>query len=47
MVKRRCPAAGLGGQFSNHTFRGTGITANTSNEGQLEHAQYMAGHASP
>lgn len=47
MVKRRCRAAGLGGKFSNHTFRGTGITAYLSNEGQLEHAQYMAGHASP
>lgn len=47
MVKRRCRAAGLGAKFTNHTFRGTGITAYLSNEGQLEHAQYMAGHASP
>lgn len=47
MVKRRTKAAGLGGKFSNHTFRGTGITAYLSNDGQLERAQYMAGHASP
>lgn len=47
MVKRRTKAAGLGGKFSNHTFRGTGITAYLTNDGQLERAQYMAGHASP
>lgn len=47
MVKRRCRAAGLGEKFSNHTFRGTGITAYLKNDGQLERAQYMAGHASP
>jgi len=47
MVKRRCKAAGLGERFTNHTFRATGITAYLKNEGQLEHAQYMAGHASP
>ncbi len=47
MVKRRCKAAGLGSQFTNHTFRATGITAYLKNDGQLEHAQYMAGHASP
>lgn len=47
MVKRRTVAAGLGGRFNNHTFRGTGITAYLSNDGQLERAQYMAGHASP
>lgn len=40
MVKRRCRAAGLGGKFSNHTFRGTGIMAYLSNEGQLEHAAH-------
>jgi integrase len=47
MVKRRCKAAELGDRFSNHTFRGTGITAYLKNDGQLERAQYMAGHASP
>ncbi|MFQ5641954.1 MAG: tyrosine-type recombinase/integrase [bacterium] len=47
MVKRRCKAAGLGDRFTNHTFRATGITAYLKNEGQLEHAQYMASHASP
>lgn len=47
MVKRRTKAAGLGGKFGNHTFRGTGITAYLSNDGTLETAQYMAGHASP
>lgn len=47
MVKRRCKAAGLGEKFTNHTFRGTGITAYLSNDGPLDQAQYMAGHASP
>ena len=47
MVKRRCRAAGLGDRFSNHTFRATGITAYLENGGQLEHAQFMAAHASP
>lgn len=47
MVKRRTRAAGLGDRFGNHTFRGTGITAYLSNDGALERAQYMAGHASP
>ncbi|MGE3563035.1 MAG: tyrosine-type recombinase/integrase [Phycisphaerales bacterium] len=47
MVKRRCRAAGLGERFSNHTFRATGITAYLKNGGLLEHAQYMAAHASP
>lgn len=47
MVKRRCRAAGLGERFTNHTFRATGITAYLKNGGQLEHAQTMAGHASP
>jgi site-specific recombinase XerD len=47
MVKRRCRAAGLGDRFTNHTFRATGITAYLKNGGLLEHAQLMAGHASP
>lgn len=47
MVKRRCKAAGLGEQYSNHTFRATGITAYLKNGGLLEHAQRMAAHSSP
>ena len=47
MVRRRTKAAGLGTSFCNHTFRGTGITAYLTNDGALERAQYMAGHASP
>ena len=47
MVKQRCRAASLGHRFSNHTFRATGITAYLANGGQLEHAQFMAAHASP
>ena len=47
MVKRRTRAAGLGNRYSNHSFRGTGITAYLKNDGSLEAAQYMAGHASP
>ena len=47
MVKRRCRQAGLGTKFSNHSFRATGITAYLKNDGQLEHAQFMAGHAKP
>ena len=40
-------ALDLGDRFTNHTFRATGITAYLKNEGQLEHAQFMAGHAPP
>ncbi len=40
-------AAGLGERFSCHTLRATGITAYLKNGGQLEHAQFMAAHASP
>ena len=47
MVKRRTKGAGLGDRYSNHSFRGTGITAYLKNDGSLETAQYMAGHASP
>lgn len=47
MVKRRCRNAGLGDRFANHTFRATGITTYLKNGGQLEHAQFMAAHASP
>ena len=47
MVKRRAAAAGLPPSTCWHTFRATGITAYLSNGGTLEHAQQIAGHASP
>ncbi len=47
MIKRRAAAAGLPPSTCCHTFRATGITAYPSNGGTLEHAQQIAGHASP
>ena len=47
MIKRRASAAGLSASTCCHTFRATGITAYLSNGGTLEHAQQIAGHASP
>ena len=48
MIKRRSAAAGLPASTCCHTFRATGITAYLSNRGgTLEHAQQIAGHASP
>ena len=47
MIKRRATAAGLPPSTCCHTFRATGITAYLSNGGTLEHAQQIAGHASP
>ena len=47
MIKRRAVAAGLPPSTCCHTFRATGITAYLSNGGTLEHAQRIAGHASP
>ncbi len=47
MTKRRAAAAGLPPSTCCHTFRATGITAYLSNGGTLEHAQQIAGHASP
>ncbi|MCY4027609.1 MAG: tyrosine-type recombinase/integrase, partial [Acidobacteria bacterium] len=47
MIKRRAVAAGLPASTCCHTFRTTGITAYLSNGGTLEHAQRIAGHASP
>ena len=47
MIKRRAAAAGLPPTTCCHTFRATGITAYLSNGGTLEHAQRIAGHASP
>ena len=47
MIKRRSAAADLPPSTCCHTFRATGITAYLSNGGTLEHAQQIAGHASP
>ena len=47
MIKRRAAAADLPPSTCCHTFRATGITAYLSNGGTLEHAQQIAGHASP
>ena len=47
MIKRRAAAEGLPASTCCHTFRATGITAYLSNGGTLEHAQQIAGHASP
>ena len=47
MIKRRASAAGLPPSTCCHTFRATGITAYLSSGGTLEHAQQIAGHASP
>jgi site-specific recombinase XerD len=45
MVRRRCRDAGLVGAYSCHSFRATGITTFLENQGSLETAQYLAGHA--
>ena len=48
MVKRRARQAGLApDKICSHSFRGTGITTYLANDGQLETAQMIAGHASP
>ena len=48
MIKRRrAAAAGLPASRCCHTFQGTDIAAYLSNGGTLEHAQRIAGHASP
>ena len=47
MIKRRAASAGLPPSTCCHTFRATGITAYLWNGGTLEHAQQIAGHASP
>ena len=46
MVKRRA-AAELPASTCCHTSRATGLPAYLSNGGTLEHAQRIAGHASP
>lgn len=45
MVRRRLKDAGIEGEFSNHSFRATGITTFLENGGSLESAQFIAGHA--
>jgi len=45
MVKRRLKNAGLPPNFSNHSFRATGITQFLANGGNLETAQQLANHA--
>lgn len=45
MVRRRLKDAGIEGDFSNHSFRATGITTFLENGGSLESAQFIAGHA--
>jgi site-specific recombinase XerD len=47
MVKRRAEEAGFDpAQVTCHTFRATGITTYLENDGDLETAQHIAGHAS-
>lgn len=45
MIKRRCRAAGLSDEFSNHSFRATGITLFRKAGGDLRVAQQLAAHA--
>ena len=45
MLKRRLKQAGLPAHYSPHSFRATGITNFLENEGTLEAAQRIAGHA--
>ena len=45
MLKRRLKQAGLTAHYSPHSFRATGITNFLENDGTLEAAQRIAGHA--
>jgi integrase len=45
MLKRRLKQAGLPAHYSPHSFRATGITNFLKNDGTLEAAQRIAGHA--
>ncbi len=45
MVQRRAKDAGLETEIGCHTFRATGITDYLTNDGRIEVAQRMAGHA--
>jgi site-specific recombinase XerD len=46
MIKYQCERAGLPAGINFHSLRGTGITTYLKNEGSLEVAQEIAGHAS-
>lgn len=46
MIRRRAQAAGIRSKIGCHSFRATGITTYLKNDGRLEIAQQMAGHAS-
>lgn len=46
MIRRRALAAGIRSKIGCHSFRATGITTYLKNDGRLEIAQQMAGHAS-
>jgi site-specific recombinase XerC len=45
MLKRRLKQAGFAAHYSPHSFRATGITNFLENDGTLEAAQRIAGHA--
>src|SRR5271157_6030032 len=45
VLKRRLKQAGLPPHYSPHSFRATGITNFLENDGTLEAAQRIAGHA--
>ena len=45
MLKRRLKQAGLPAHYSPHSLRATGITNFLENDGTLEAAQRIAGHA--
>ena len=45
MLKRRLKQAGLPAHYSLHSFRATGFTNFLENDGTLEAAQRIAGHA--
>ena len=45
MLKRRLKQTGLPAHYSPHSFRATGITNFLENDGTLEAAQRIAGHA--
>jgi integrase/recombinase XerC len=47
MIARRALAAGIKTKIGSHSMRGTGITAYLINDGTLDAAQRMAGHADP
>jgi integrase/recombinase XerD len=47
MIGRRARAAGIKTKIGSHSMRGTGITAYFLNDGTLDAAQRMAGHADP